>query len=874
MASYGWGMHQLQWHNERQWDLMSPGSRQAAIALGWGRARRQEGDPGNGLDFLVMHRAMIELLRENFPGQAKRLQGWSTVPTDPNDPSEPMPFNRQPREFTSSMRTAVSNLESSSFLRTLASDDALGLYIQSRRLRGATNPDSTAGIHHYLHNRFSMPGDPADLGDPSLHLNNARFWRLHGWLDSRWTAYRQAKGLPPEDPTLRALIDAEKSHMLAHGPMRERAATARGRVVTRALHLRSIPQSLRRSFEETPQRRFAAAMASDEVPDTIEELREMAQLAIELEWFTLPPYLTALWSLKDRDQHPEIRNILLSVAMEEMLHMALNCNLLVGLGGSPKLLDPQRFPKYPDFPPGIALSRPVALQAFSREALELFMEIEKPSHDPIPIPTRSLEATLAKAPTIGEFYARLLKGIELVNPPWITARQVTSPLMPDLKVIDSIDAARQAIGLIVEQGEGTTASAKAGEFSDELAHYYRYQQILDGMLYSRQPDGSFIKDPDQPVTFPDPSAIHEIGVVPAGGYPEVEASMKFDRNYTNMITKLQETWDSGDSDLLNHSFAQMHSLTARAQALMATPRPDGNGVCAPAFGFFTPQVIAPAINDATPAPDAAVRSVASQRSTVHPIASNRLSTRSSNALRTPGGEMVVPDKRPDQRDGNCHVVATGGVGESGTAALLIHRSNSIDDKVVVLRTVSSSLCGNQAVIASLIVDGVPVQTAILDRVGDSLRTTVKPGSDVVATLALIPRFNDIVCIRLGELQVELGECDPDSADSISNMASGIESRNWHAWVDCLPPRPARLQVIGEILVSNPGVVPHLVERFPQRTESRDLIADLLLIQSPGIWPQVMTWKSVSFERLDVEIDRVEVFFQQQHLASLHVTTVN
>jgi hypothetical protein len=156
--------------------------------------------------------------------------------------------------------------------------------------------------------------------------------------------------------------------------------------------------------------------------------------------------------------------------------------------------------------------------------------------------------------------------------------------MPDLIVVDSIDAAERAIGLIVEQGEGTTSSAAAGSISDELAHYYRYQQIIDGMEYVRQSDGTFVKDPAKPIAFPQDEDIHPMAVVPEGGYPSLDRSRKFDRNYTNMIGKLQDAWDSGDSALLEESFAQMHSLTGLAIGLMNTPIPGGTEHYGPSFG--------------------------------------------------------------------------------------------------------------------------------------------------------------------------------------------------------------------------------------------------------------------------------------------------
>ena len=59
-------------------------------------------------------------------------------------------------------------------------------------------------------------------------------------------------------------------------------------------------------------------------------LKKSLQAAITLEFATIPPYLSALWSIKD-ELHPVAKSIR-EVAQEEMLHMALACNMLASLG--------------------------------------------------------------------------------------------------------------------------------------------------------------------------------------------------------------------------------------------------------------------------------------------------------------------------------------------------------------------------------------------------------------------------------------------------------------------------------------------------------------------------------------------------------------
>src|SRR4051794_36780105 len=79
-------------------------------------------------------------------------------------------------------------------------------------------------------------------------------------------------------------------------------------------------------------------------------LREALQAAVELEFFTIPPYLIALWSIKDESSGPS--RTIREIVYEEMQHMALVCNLLAGIGGLPRINSPRSIPLYPRPMPG------------------------------------------------------------------------------------------------------------------------------------------------------------------------------------------------------------------------------------------------------------------------------------------------------------------------------------------------------------------------------------------------------------------------------------------------------------------------------------------------------------------------------------------
>ncbi len=583
MEQRDWGRHHLEWHVVRQWDLLTPAQQSWAAAQGWQRAARQEGTAGNGLEFLRMHRAMIELLRDNFPAHAALLAGWTTPPTDPADPQDPKPANGRPDAFSADMQQAIDRLQTN--IGTLASEDELGLYIETRLRPVAGNPgevsaDPSAGIHNYLHGRFSDSSSPIDMGDPEVNLANARFWRLHGWIDARWTAYRQSQGLSDQDPAFRAAIDAEKQHMdaPAHPVHAAMPALLRSRRMRRA----AVPRSLAKPFVDTPSKRFVSMMAAGP-PATLSELKDRIQLALELEHFTIPPYLCALWSVK-AGGHAHIEGILKGIVIQEMLHMGLCCNLLVAIGGTPQINTPTAVPEYPDFPPGVDLSEPVALRPLSKPVVQLFLEVEHPQHPPIPIP---LAAVAPVFPTIGDFYDSILQGLQNLNPPFTLNGQLeTSFWTGDALVkIGSLAEAVQAIQLIKEQGEGTTTTPAGGPAPDDLAHYYRLQQILVEMQYVRQPNGTFKKDPTRPLPFPPPQDIYPMAPVPPGGYPSVPAVENFDQLYTVVLDGLQAAWAGGDPDALTDAIVQMYSLETPARQLMNTPRDPifGPGNYGPAF---------------------------------------------------------------------------------------------------------------------------------------------------------------------------------------------------------------------------------------------------------------------------------------------------
>jgi len=123
------------------------------------------------------------------------------------------------------------------------------------------------------------------------------------------------------------------------------------------------------------------------------DLHRHLQHALDLELWTIPLYLTALYSIKglkklNHSTYPEAAKLISSVLVQEMLHMELVCNISNALGFSPRFslpnYDEQKgipfiHPGIDDLPPDLH-GYQVKPQALNKNSLRLFCAIELPHH--------------------------------------------------------------------------------------------------------------------------------------------------------------------------------------------------------------------------------------------------------------------------------------------------------------------------------------------------------------------------------------------------------------------------------------------------------------------------------------------------------------
>ena len=216
-----------------------------------------------------------------------------------------------------------------------------------------------------------------------------------------------------------------------------------------------------------------------QAPQSVADVQNAVQTAIDIELSTLPPYLYAKMTILPGCNSPAMQR-LNGIVGQEMIHMCLVCNIMNAINGTVSI-NPPTYPG--SLPADIGGQLVVHLLPFSPEAMTQGMAIEEPS-DPINPP--SFKATAVDAGiTIGEYYELLDQALAaLPASAWIPDnRQIDdAQFFPgQIFAVNNYADAHKAITQIVSEGEGTPVSpSNPGSpltFENELAHYYRFWEM-------------------------------------------------------------------------------------------------------------------------------------------------------------------------------------------------------------------------------------------------------------------------------------------------------------------------------------------------------------------------------------------------------------
>jgi hypothetical protein len=340
---------------------------------------------------------------------------------------------------------------------------------------------------------------------------------------------------------------------------------------------------------------------------TLEDLNEHLMGAIELELLTLPPYLTALFSLVP-GKNTKVAEIIHSVAMEEMLHFALAANVYNAVGGRPDLTGGGYVPRYPA---ALPFHKPrtfaVGLGPFSKSALETFMAIEKPNRPGVEPPAAGPDAAIPRVlelaeeneyETIGAFYRAIEEGLKALGEGIFKpdrSRQIPAEFYEGagggvLIEVKNLKTALEALDQIIEQGEGDTNKPGPGEEFDpegELAHFYRFKELYVGREYVK---GDSPDEPTGPAIEVDYSAVFPMK--PNLKAEELigelrKAAESFNGNYAKLLAQLQAGID-GKPEEVGPAIGTMIQIAREAQALLKKPLGDGSKLNAGPTWQFLP----------------------------------------------------------------------------------------------------------------------------------------------------------------------------------------------------------------------------------------------------------------------------------------------
>jgi hypothetical protein len=328
----------------------------------------------------------------------------------------------------------------------------------------------------------------------------------------------------------------------------------------------------------------------------IEDLKRHLQWALELEHSTIPPYLCALYSLHE-GANTAAAGVIKSVVMEEMLHMTLVANVLNAVGGEPVADDPNFIPNYPTYLAHSADTFKVGLLPFSPEAIETFLKIERPARVHAPPQDDRYQ-------TIGQFYAAIEKALtdlcqsmgekklfcgeayKQVDPKrWYYGGGGAPVLVTNLKT------ALEALQEIKVQGEGLDHGifdddTKFGQ-QEELAHYFRFEEIMAGCRYAPNDKPGRPTGAEFPVDW---AAVHRMQPNPKAktyeGQPDIHRLIiDFNKTYTTLLRTLHLAFN-GQPNTLSSAVPIMYEMKYRAQALMKIPSGHGDGTTVgPSFEY-------------------------------------------------------------------------------------------------------------------------------------------------------------------------------------------------------------------------------------------------------------------------------------------------
>jgi len=350
--------------------------------------------------------------------------------------------------------------------------------------------------------------------------------------------------------------------------------------------------------------------------NTREELLNALAEAAELEHGLLIQYLFTAFSFKRRGDEgispnqqllmEDWERTILSVAHQEMYHLANVCNLLSAIGGAPRF-------ERPNFPQPLKKYYPFdfQLEKFNDASLYRFIVFELPEGEPPPpLPEeekiKGLELSMFKAKFapeplvynhIGELYKRIEEGFsnipeeKLFIGPHNEQDEDAWTLRLSMHSVKDRKTALKAIKEIVEEGEGTSAAR-------EGSHYDKFLKVRAALKTQKELDPLF--EPARTVVINPQTREHRDagdGISLISNPLTLKVAELFNTTYTTMLGMLIQYYNYGGEsqeqrEMLRDSSRRMMSALIRPLAEILTELPisldPADGMAGPGFEIYGP----------------------------------------------------------------------------------------------------------------------------------------------------------------------------------------------------------------------------------------------------------------------------------------------
>ena len=314
----------------------------------------------------------------------------------------------------------------------------------------------------------------------------------------------------------------------------------------------------------------------------LSNLQVQLQQAVKLEFYTIPLYLTALYSIKE-GYNTEAYQAIRAVVIQEMLHMVQVANILIAVGGNVTIDDPTFAPSYPatGLPCNVLHNLAIHLRNYNLiQVHNSFMGIELPT----PHKNSSNGDSIQHLFTVGMFYKdiescikNLSENTTIFKEPKVED-QVKWPWkgiehkVGTVHIINDTSSAISGIDEIIEQGEGATSLDPKQIDTGMYAHFYQFEELVCQKRLKLDNDSYAFKGP--------PIIYDELGVYPMIDNPKNDTfqpgsrcytqARAFHRVYRNLLRVLQKAFN-GEPEEITKAVELMESLQVHAKRCISTP---------------------------------------------------------------------------------------------------------------------------------------------------------------------------------------------------------------------------------------------------------------------------------------------------------------